>query len=101
MSLNLDFYRISNYFLLTLSILFSSALFAQERGEQLYEENLEASRYISSFQMDCRQATPVCRERSSALRAEETFNRYMEVVFERQVDAWPNNEFASVEDAFL
>ena len=101
MSLNLDFYRISNYFLLTLSILFSSALFAQERGEQLYEENLEASRYISSFQMDCRQATPVCRERSSALRAEETFNRYMEVVFERQVDAWPNNEFASVEDAFF
>lgn len=101
MSLNLDFSKINKYFLLVVCLLSSTAMLSQEKGQQLYEENLEASKFISSFQMDCRQATPRCRERSSALRAEETFNQYMEVIFERQVDAWPNNEFALVEDAFF
>ena len=101
MSLNLDFSKTNKYFLLVVCLLSSASMLAQEKGQQLYEENLEASKFISSFQMDCRQATPRCRERSSALRAEETFNQYMEVIFERQVDAWPNNEFALVEDAFF
>ena len=101
MKLNLDIFKINKYFLLIPFVLSSLAILAQEKGQQLYEDNLEASKFINSFQMDCRQATPRCRERSSALRAEETFNQYMEVVHERQVDAWPNNEFASVEDAFF
>ena len=81
--MKLDFSKINKYFLLVVCLLSSASLLAQEKGQQLYEENLEASKFISSFQMDCRQATPRCRERSSALRAEETFNQYMEVIFER------------------
>ena len=75
-------------------------LIGQERGEELYERNLEASEYIKSFQMDCSSNDPRCRERAQALRAEDRFNKLMELSYERQVDNWPNNEFELILEAF-
>ncbi len=75
-------------------------LIGQERGEELYERNLEASEYIKSFQMNLSPSDPVYRERSQALRAEDRFNNLMELSYERQVDNWPNDEFELILEAF-
>ena len=75
-------------------------LIGQERGEELYERNLEASEYIKSFQMSLSPNDPVYRERNQALRAEDRFNNLMELSYERQVDNWPNNEFELILEAF-
>ena len=75
-------------------------LIGQERGEELYERNLEASEYIKSFQMNLSPSDPVDRERSQALRAEDRFNNLMELSYERQVDNWPNDEFEPIIEAF-
>ena len=75
-------------------------LIGQERGEELYERNLEASEYIKSFQMNLSPNDPVYRERNQALRAEERFNNLMELSYERQVDNWPNDEFELILEAF-
>ena len=75
-------------------------LIGQERGEELYERNLEASEYIKSFQMNLSPNDPVYRERSQALRAEDRFNNLMELSYERQVDNWPNDEFELILEAF-
>ena len=75
-------------------------LIGQERGEELYERNLEASEYIKSFQMNLSPNDPVYRERNQALRAEERFNNLMELSYERQVDNWPNDEFELIIEAF-
>ena len=75
-------------------------LIGQERGEELYERNLEACEYIKSFQMNLSPSDPVYRERSQALRAEDRFNNLMELSYERQVDNWPNDEFELILEAF-
>lgn len=98
---NLDRLKISTKIYIFLVFILSIPAISQDAGNDLYERNLEASKYIKSLQMDCSGATSVCSARNTALRSESIFNDLIEEVIERQVSKWPNGEFKIVEEAFF
>lgn len=103
MSLYLNNYTIK---LIVLSIcLFASAFsFAQQdkrEGEALYNENIELTKNINSLYLDCSQVTPICKERSAALASMRRFDELMKIIYQKQVDRWPNDEFYRVQDAYF
>lgn len=98
---NSDRLNISSKIYIFLVFVSSIPAISQDTGNDLYEQNLEASKYIKSLQMDCSGATSVCSARNTALRSESIFNDLIEEVIERQVFKWPNGEFKIIEDAFF
>ena len=98
---NSDRLNISTKIYIFLVFVLSIPAISQDTGNDLYEQNLEASKYIKSLQMDCSGATSVCSARNTALRSESIFNDLIEEVIERQVFKWPNGEFKIIEEAFF
>lgn len=98
---NLDSLKIFSKIYLVLVFISSLPAISQDAGNDLYERNLEASKYIKSLQMDCSGATSVCSARNTALRSESIFNDLIEEVIEREVFNWPNGEFKIIEEAFF
>ena len=98
---NLDRLKISTKIYIFLVFISSIPAISQDAGNDLYERNLGASKYIKSLQMDCSGATSVCSARNTALRSESIFNDLIEEVIERQVSKWPNGEFKIIEEAFF
>ena len=98
---NLDSLKIFSKMYIVLVFILSLPVISQDSGGDLYERNLEASKYIKSLQMDCSGASSVCSARNTALRSESIFNDLIEEVIERQVFNWPNGEFKIIEEAFF
>ena len=89
---NLDSLKIFSKIYLVLVFISSLPAISQDAGNDLYERNLEASKYIKSLHMDCSGATSVCSARNT-LRSESIFNDLIEEVIEREGANWPNGEF--------